>query len=140
MKNLLVIPVLTAALMGVGACGSPDVGIICQVSGSSADGGIGSSSTFLNSQSLDCRSRLCILYRSADKAMCTRICQSNDDCPGQGEVPTCEPGFQCVVGTTSGSLRCCKMCVCAKWTSAFVDGGGGSTTGCEGVTPNCPSL
>jgi hypothetical protein len=125
-------------MLVLGGCGSPDVGVICNVSGGGGDAGSGGSSTFLNSQSLDCRSRLCILFRTADRALCTRICQSNDDCPGPNEVPTCEPGFSCVVGTTSGSLKCCKMCVCNKYTGST--DAGGSTTVCDNFTPNCPEL
>jgi len=140
MKKLLVVPVHVAALsmslVVLIACEDEDVGIPCNIGGGSFDGG---GQIRVNSQALDCRSRLCIFYPAATaQSMCTRICENEDDCPEAGEIETCEPGFSCVVGQTVGSLKCCKMCVCKKYLTG-VDAGGAAAA-CAGFTPDCPEL
>lgn len=141
MKKLLIMPALAALLalaaVPLLACEDEDVGIPCSISAGSGDAG--TTGTKVNSQALDCRSRLCI-YAPAAKSqpLCTRICENEDDCPEAGDIETCKAGFACVVAQTVGSLKCCKMCVCKEYLKG-VDAGS-ATAACANYTPDCPEL
>ncbi len=141
MKKLLSLTLLAIAVALpfalLPACGDEDTGIPCTVPQRSGDAGAGG--IIVNSQSLMCRSRLCIYFPAASaQALCTRICSSEDDCPGANEIETCSTGFACIEAQSVGSLKCCKMCVCKK----FIQGvdAGGSSSACQNFTPNCPEL
>lgn len=134
---LAALAVLTIVVLIV-ACEDEDVGIPCTMEGAD-DAGAGSSSQ-INPQAMDCRSRLCLLYGgvSETKAMCTTICDSDGDCPD--ETDTCPTGFKCIPAIETGSLRCCKMCVCERFTTGN-DAGAGIFAQCNtNPNPNCPDL
>jgi hypothetical protein len=124
---------IVVSVIGLLACEDEDVGIPCQMT-QTLDAG--TSSAQINPQAMDCRSRLCLLYGSGASPLCTRICESDGDCPDETEK--CKEGFTCIPALDTTKLACCKMCVCKK----FVAGEGGSTSSyCEqNPNPNCPDL
>ena len=129
-KTLALLSVCFLALVG---CEDEDVGVPCQMT-SALDAGA-SSSTQINPQAMDCRSRLCLLYGVDSKALCTKICKDDGDCPDETE--TCPEGFTCIPATDTGKLQCCRMCVCKR----FVVEGAGVSAYCE-QNPNdtCPDM
>lgn len=129
--------VLTTLVVVV-ACAEDDVGIPCEIGGSTGgDGGGGSSQ--INPQAMDCRSRLCLKFGSFQEgAMCTTICEADDDCPEDTE--TCKSGFKCLPAVETGALRCCKMCVCNEFASGSDAGVGLSATCAAKPNDNCPDL
>lgn len=136
---LAALSVLTIVILII-ACEDEDVGIPCKMEGAGDAGTSGSSQ--INPQAMDCRSRLCLLYGgvSESKPMCTTICDSDDDCPGEDDVDTCPGGFKCIPAIETGTLRCCKMCVCERFTTG-TDAGAGISAQCNtNPNPNCPDL
>lgn len=124
------------ALAGLVACEDEDVGVPCTMTGAiGADGGT-SGAAQVNPQAMDCRSRLCLSY--GGRALCTKICDDNDECPD--ETPACKEGFVCVPATETTKLACCKMCVCKKYVVG-TDAGVGTSTYCQQhPNNNCPKL
>lgn len=146
MKKLPLVPALIAilfmSLVVISACEDVDVGIPCQIGAGAGTGtGSGTGTTVgaqVNKQALDCRSRLCIKYSQTAQPMCTRICETDDDCPSKGEIDTCKSAFKCVVGQKVGGLKCCKMCVCETDLTASKDA---DATYCsKEAAPDCPEL
>jgi hypothetical protein len=103
-------------------CEDKHIGRKCEL-GVSDDGGVaGGSSATINSEALECPSRICVLPENAANAstgpLCTADCSSDDDC-SDGETTTdphdthhCKTSFVCTIPTTSGDLCCRKMCIC----------------------------
>lgn len=117
---------LTALVFMVFAsCDNKHVGRYCElgVTDPGTPSGGGSTAT-INSQALECPSRICILPGQENggtdtQALCTAECGSDDDCSdgeggpkGNGDDHHCESGFACVVPTTVGDFCCRRMCVC----------------------------
>ncbi len=164
MKKALATPlaallVLLASLL-LSACGENDVGIPCGQCTSkgspckkdadccsplACQGGTcvvpeGASPTpQITSNALDCRSRLCLTYGDPNDdqriPLCTKICESDDDCPSSGANCPGNERFVCRVGVEIGALACCKMCICK-----FFVGSDTAPSSCSGKTPNCPTL
>lgn len=126
-----------ATLVIVVACEEDDVGIPCEIGGTSTDGGSGNS--LINPQAMDCRSRLCLKFGSFQSgAMCTTICESDDDCPDK--TVTCETGYTCLPAVETGALRCCKMCVCKKFATGSDAGTSLGATCAANPNDKCPDL
>ena len=118
------------AILVLGACQSEDVGYPCKM-----QQGTGAQ---VNSQGLDCETRLCLLMGDAAEAkpQCTKICGEDGDCPGA--MTDCEDGFRCIPVLQTTALKCCKMCVCKRFIPAgFAES---ATTACATVSATCPSL
>jgi hypothetical protein len=128
-SGLLAVALL--ALLVLGACQTEDVGYPCkiQTTGQGAQ---------VNSQGLDCETRLCLLMGDVAEAtpQCTKICGDDGDCPG-ADANICADGFQCISVLQTGALKCCKMCVCKRFIPA---GGSTASSFCTNYTPNCPAL
>ena len=135
----MVFALLAALALLLPAC-AEEVGYPCTLK-SGPDSGVG---VQVLSQATDCRSRLCIYVvgDSEAKPLCTRICKSDDDCPkfDKNREHLCPTDFVCVVGMTSGALKCCKMCVCKKYLPDLATYNKNMQQTCAGITPNCPKL
>jgi hypothetical protein len=127
-----VLAVLTVfSTMTLVACEDDDVGVPC------ASGGSGTQGRTVTTNATDCLSRICIRWTGNADPQCTKVCESNDDCPSTSDY--CSRGFRCIVGRDFGSLRCCKMCICEdNMTPDEIDGK--SSNDCDNYTPNCPKL
>lgn len=142
MKNLLAPIFVVAIVLGVVAlfaCAEDDVGIPCEIANIDPDAG--SSSSQVNGQAMDCRSRVCLFYSgSGSRPMCTKTCDKDSDCPGPGEIETCPNNerFVCVPAVQTGSLKCCKMCVCKAFVSE--EARKKLESDCASVSTNCPKL
>lgn len=102
-------------------CNDNHIGRPCEL-GVQADGGTMSST--VNSQALECPSRICLLPGTtggnpgSTGPLCSAFCSSDDDCsPNEGgENPPdgkqCKHGFGCGWPTTVGPLCCQRMCIC----------------------------
>jgi hypothetical protein len=144
MMRLSLAAALLLALLSISGCSKDDTGYPCALPGTGSGTGSGLSRPIVVTNALDCFSRLCVRPASTEpsaRGLCTRICDGDDDCPGADE--TCKsPGGQpqpyvCRVIQATGSLSCCKMCVCG----AYVSGTSSDTdSACAGQTANCPSL
>ena len=149
----IVAALLLSASIGLSGCDDSEVGVCCKIDESDPDCRnptappvVGSD---LNSTSLDCRSRLCILYAfdapQEAQPMCTRSCNSDSDCPSDA-LGVCPPdpqggrSFVCRIGTTTqGGLQCCKMCVCSAWVADLTDDP--LEGACQGIeTGNCSAF
>lgn len=113
-KKILLLLFVAVALgsyfFGLGACDKQDVGVPCEVEGTSE-------AVTFNFQAHECRSRVCVRVGQGENAIgrCTQTCQSDGDCPGPNEIGNCTKGFKCVVGhalAQPGSYSCCKICIC----------------------------
>lgn len=126
-------PLFFVCFLALAGCEDEDVGVPCQMT-SALDAGTASTSQ-INPQAMDCRSRLCLLYGVDSKPLCTKICKDDGDCPDETE--TCPEGFQCIAATETTKLACCKMCVCSR----FVVDNAGVSAYCE-QHPNdsCPEM
>jgi hypothetical protein len=123
----LVLVVALALSTSIGACSQNGVGRPCNVGAVGAGGTAGGGEDIINSQALECPSRIC-LQKSAEAnavstvqpgALCTASCTADDDCetelidkkaPAGGK---CKSKFVCAVGTDTGRFCCNKVCVCA---------------------------
>jgi len=126
--------IIILSLVTLVACEDEDVGIPCQMT-TALDGGTGSAQ--INSQAMDCRSRLCLLYGglAESKPLCTRVCDDDGDCPDETE--SCTEGFTCIPATETTRLACCKMCVCKR----FVTEGASVSAYCQQhPAENCPDI
>lgn len=127
-------------LMSLAGCDDDDVGVLC----SGPRGGDDTGSSFLISQSLECRKRLCVLKEGATnpKSRCTRVCESDGDCPEEG--PNCNEGFLCRVATQVNilGLQCCKLCICMDDLSLEERERDVQEQACkeQGIEPKCPKL
>lgn len=144
MKNTfisLAFVALAATLVFASAACDTEVGYPCEITTGGADSGVG---VQVQSQAVDCRSRLCIYVvgDSNSKPLCTAICETDDDCPkyDEGRAHLCPDDFVCVVGMTSGALKCCKMCVCKAYLPNLESYRDRMDETCAGFTPNCPEL
>jgi hypothetical protein len=102
-------------------CEDNHIGRICEL-GVQVDGGTANAT--INSQALECPSRICLLPAVAGNSpmgtgpLCTAGCSSDDDCsPSEGgknptNGPQCKSGFGCGWPTTVGPLCCQRMCIC----------------------------
>ncbi len=149
MKKALVAPILAALIalpvLFLAGCANDDVGIPCK-SGevpAGTGGGTGESDQTpqVTSNALDCRSRLCLAIGDRSdtsvRPLCTKICESDGDCPDSGDACPKGEKFVCRVAVVTGGLACCKMCIC----NAFINNKSlTSTTVCDTITPNCPQL
>jgi hypothetical protein len=133
---------LAVAMAGLTGC-EEDVGLPCSIAGGGgADGG--AANIRINAQSLECRSRACLLYGTVPEArpLCTKTCDSASDCPDSLE--TCEEGFACVRALQTGPFACCKMCVCKRYI--INEENPGATSTCKELMNDptfelsCPSL
>jgi len=96
--------IVALAALAAGCRGS-DVGRTCNAG---AQPGV----TVLNSQALECDSRMC-LQTAAAGAMpaCTAFCESDADCEG-GPRGRCGGGFVCATPMVVGPFACRRLCVC----------------------------
>lgn len=141
----LAAPLLVAFLaLVVSGCANEDVGVPCQLPGVTpgttpgTGTGSGALQPIVVTNALDCLSRLCVRPGTTDpgvKPLCTKLCDSDDDCPDSGD--TCPKGerFVCEIIQVTGGLKYCKMCVC----QAFLTGERNNVVP-AGVEPNCPKL
>lgn len=136
-----ILALLTVGTTLLAGCDDDDVGVLCESSETSSEE---DSSDFVITQSLECKQRLCILKEGAadPQARCTRVCESDGDCPGKG--PNCDEGFLCRVGTQLNilGLQCCKLCICKGDLSLEERETDLQAQQCEeaGIKPSCPSL
>jgi len=144
MKRALVASAAVVALVLVTftlpAC-DEEVGYPCEIPQGSVDTGAG---VQVLSQATDCRSRLCIYVAggTGNRPQCTEICETDDDCPKYSDdrAHLCKDDYVCVVGMTSGALKCCKMCVCKKYLPNLTTYNKQMQDTCAGITSNCPKL
>jgi hypothetical protein len=164
MKKALTAPspalLLLLASLFLPACGEDDVGVPCgqcSSNGSACNHDVDCCSPLtckngscvvpeaavqtplITSNALDCRSRLCLTYGDPNDEkrvpLCTKICESDDDCPSSGPRCPNNERFVCNVGVEIGALACCKMCICKYFVSS-----GAAPSSCSRITPNCPTL
>ena len=128
-----------AAAIFIIACEDEDVGVPCNVTAAATADGGSTGASQVDPQSMECRSRLCLLYGgTSEKAMCTKICDDDDDCPDSTD--TCTEGFTCIYALEATKLACCKMCVCRK-SVVGNDAGAAISSYCEqNPNQNCPNL
>jgi hypothetical protein len=108
---------LGAMALGLGACSDEHIGRKCVTN---ADAGASTETTIISSPSLQCPSRICIQpspmgpvpTASDEGAMCTSLCNTDDDCTDTDPGTPCMKGFVCAWPTTAGPFCCQKMCVC----------------------------
>jgi hypothetical protein len=151
----LVLGALFAALASSG-CEDKHIGRVCDLNVTD-DGGAptGTATTAtINSEALECPSRICILPGNEKNnmdtgALCTADCSSDDDCSDGETGPKgntsdhhCESGFACMTATVVGDLCCRRFCVCKDFVTEPQGGfqppvvcqsGHGST--CKNVAP-----
>jgi hypothetical protein len=114
---------LSALALGLGGgCEDKHIGRPCNTN--VADAGIsGGRVAILTSPSLECPSRICLQAapagngetgdeQTAEGAMCTAGCSTDDDCSDSDPGTLCKKDFICTWPTTTGSFCCQKMCVC----------------------------
>jgi hypothetical protein len=114
---------LTLASSG---CENKHIGRLCDLNVTD-DGGSPSgtaTSATINSEALECPSRVCLkpgnqTDNTDTTSLCTADCSSDDDCSDGETGPKgntsdhhCEKGFSCIIPTTAGDLCCRKFCVC----------------------------
>jgi hypothetical protein len=110
---------LGAVALGLAACSNQAIGRKC-VTNAPPDAGANGETTIISSPSLQCPSRICIqpspmgpVANAADEgAMCTALCNTDDDCTDTDPGTPCMKGFVCAWPTTAGPFCCQKMCVC----------------------------
>ncbi len=134
-QKVLILAALLPLVMASAACSTDDVGYPCKVT--TTDDDDTGNEIIVKENSLDCESRLCVFSNTADEAVpqCSIFCESNDDCPGPGEIETCTEGFTCAVGKQTSAIKCCKLCICNKFLSEP-----STSTFCNTITPVCPQL
>lgn len=134
MKKVPLLAAMISLVMALAACNNDDVGYPCTVSTDEDDDG---NEIIVKENSLDCESRLCVFSNTAESAVpqCSIFCDSNDDCPGPGEIETCPEGFTCAIGKETSAIKCCKLCICNKFLSEQT-----SSSFCNTITPVCPEL
>lgn len=107
----------------VGACSQSGVGRPCGIgAGAGGAGGMGpATEDIINSQALECPSRICLQKAPEPGAtpptpgpLCTADCEADSDCETDliGGTNRCRSRFVCAVGTVSGRYCCNKVCVC----------------------------
>jgi len=137
------------SLLMLAGCSNDDVGVPCQLPGAGTGTGTGTGTSgglrpVVVTNALDCLSRLCVRPGTTDttaKPLCTKICSSDDDCPGPGDESCKTPGNQperyvCQEIQETGTLKCCKMCICKTYSS----GSSEVSATCATVKANCPGL
>ena len=131
---------LAACISGiiVTSCGADDVGIPCVLKGLPAQ--LDVKKTITNSQAMDCRSRICMLFSSktTSDAVCTTTCDDDGDCSDahSGDQTSCQQGFICrIASTVTGNLPCCKICVCKD---RYSDTAAIDAEFCQGKAAVCP--
>jgi hypothetical protein len=117
---------MVAVLAGLSA-GCPDnkIGRKCDLETDDAGTSGTTSSATINSQAVECPSRICLLPANEKSGMtaglCTASCSSDDDCEdaltSAGDPTLCHSGFACLVASTVGDFCCQRLCVCKD----FVD-------------------
>ena len=136
-KNNPLCPIVVLAVCSALACEVEDVGVPCKTS-LQAINHADTSWPKVNARANDCRSRLCIRFGPEQQGLCTRACETADDCPDA--TPACEQGFSCAVGvaTEGAGPTCCKLCICR---SALADPEQDSDAlFCQDRQPRCPSF
>jgi hypothetical protein len=117
MKRLFKALTLVVSALALGGCPDSDVGRSC-IAGATTDAGGGSA--VINSQALECNSRICFHPAAASggqpKDLCSDFCSSNGDC-NKGPKDNCKAGFACAVAVTTGPFCCRKMCICKDYLS-----------------------
>lgn len=121
LSRVVAVTFVAALALATSGCEDKHIGRPCDLSAVDAGvSGTGNTAT-INSQAVECPSRICI-YPAADKVapvgpLCTADCSSDDDCE-DGETSDdmttkrCKTGFVCMVPTTVGPFCCRRMCVC----------------------------
>jgi hypothetical protein len=144
---LLALLVLTAGTLTLAGCGEDDVGIPCQKQGSSEPVDPTQPSDQapqITTNALDCRSRLCLSIGDTRdpqvRPLCTKLCESDSDCPDSGEACPQNEKFVCTVTVATTALACCKMCVCKYFLGGKDPNSGSTAASCARITPNCPQL
>jgi hypothetical protein len=85
----------------------------------------------------ECTSGLCLAMGdrsdSLVRPLCTKLCDSDSDCPASAD--TCPKGerFVCVFTVQTTALACCKMCVCRYFIGKDMEA---TATACQKIT--CP--
>lgn len=141
----LSLALFVALALGLFACENSDVGVPCEIAGTTTGKTSGSGSsepagTQFNLQALDCQSRVCVQYGggSNSKPRCTVPCKEDGDCP-DGKIGSCQGGFVCRVGSVTGGVKCCKICVCKDDTSGNTDDQEASCRR-SNISPQCPNI
>jgi hypothetical protein len=112
---------LCALCFWMAACGSEQVGRVCDLGAIPA-----ASEIVVASGSLDCVSRTCLRiplamqlppgseYPAGANGLCTAECATDDDCESVPESP-CAGGFSCATAVSVGPFRCKKFCMCRDY-------------------------
>jgi hypothetical protein len=112
-----------AVLVGLASSGCEDkhIGRKCDLglAGGAGTSG-GSTAATINSQAVECPSRLCLQAAEEQPTtvgpLCTAECGGDDDCAdgqlGDAASGLCQTGFKCTIATPVGAFCCKKMCVC----------------------------
>ncbi len=125
--------VVLSAAFGSNACEDKAIGRVCELS---VDGGA-QSQAVVNSQALECPTRLCLrpaqdinmAERVDTTSLCSAECSKDSDCDG-GETRKgtnmkdfrCKGGFVCGVATVTGSYCCKKLCMCKDFLTIPASG------------------
>ncbi len=122
--------VFIVALAGIVTSGCEDkhIGRKCDLAISGAGGTMeGAVSATINSQAVECPTRLCLRPAEANgpvptESLCSSECGSDDDCAdgqtGVNGTGLCQTGFKCAIPTTVGPFCCKRMCVCKDFLVA----------------------
>lgn len=127
-------PLAAFALLFLAACSDKHIGRPCDPYNTAmSDASVDPTSAIVNTETLECPSRICLLPAQAVTTktgpFCTDECGSDDDCSG-GETgnandpndPRCKAGFFCSyvvpkLPDQSTPLQCKKLCVCKDFQS-----------------------
>ncbi len=107
------------------ACSESGIGRPCST-GATGAGGTGMIQDVINSQALECPSRICVqkapeVGASSNVipgALCSAFCENDDDCSSDlidknaGVGGKCKSKFKCAVASDTGKFKCRKMCIC----------------------------
>jgi hypothetical protein len=145
--------VLAFAIVALGlvssGCEDKHIGRVCDLDTQDAGTSSTGTSSTINSQAVECPSRICLLP-AGDKTtntgpLCTSGCSSDDDC-SDGETTSdpqshqCKSGFTCMVATTVGGLCCERLCVCKDFVDTSVAGYNKLPKVCEPGQGQCKNV
>jgi len=130
---------LAMLLMAASGCEDKAIGRPCDLL---ADGG--AMKTTLNTQALECPSRICVqpaqdveISETPDTtSLCSAECSKDSDCSdgqkrgSKGGDLRCKSGFACGVATEVGDFCCKKVCLCKDFL-VIPDGGLSDPAACN---------
>jgi hypothetical protein len=141
---------VVVALAGLVLTGCPDnkIGRKCDLDTDDAGTSGTTSAATINSQAVECPSRICLLPANEKGGtaggLCTASCSSDDDCEdgitSSGDNTLCHTGFTCMVATTVGDFCCQRLCVCRDFVDTSVANYNKTPPVCEPGHSTCKNV